>query len=132
MRVEADQYRVRPRNKRDAFNLESERLSHSTLWYMNEADAISYAKSLSRVKGCKIDILDQAGENVRTEEFPPGNFAYLASHSHRQADSSSALCIVEQCDGVWRDWKGTFEILALLEVRADCLKRQVMLPFPIY
>jgi hypothetical protein len=76
MRIEADQYRVRPRKKRDGCNLESERLSHGTLWYTSEANAISYAQWLSRVKGCKIDILDQAGEIVRTEEFPPGNFAY--------------------------------------------------------
>jgi hypothetical protein len=76
MRIEADQYRVRPRKKRDGWNLESERLSHGTLWYTNEADAISYAKWLSRVKGCKIEILDQAGNILRTEESPSGNFAY--------------------------------------------------------
>ena len=76
MRVEADQYRVRPRKKRDGCNLESERLSHGTLRYTNETDAISYAKWLSWATGCKIDILDETGEIVRTEEFPPGNFGY--------------------------------------------------------
>jgi hypothetical protein len=76
MPLEADQYRVRPRKKRDGFNLESQRLSHGALWYTNEGDAISYAKSLSRVNGCKIEIVGQAGKILRTEELPPGDFAY--------------------------------------------------------
>jgi hypothetical protein len=76
MRVEADQYRVRPRKKHDGCNLESERLSHGALWYTNEVDAISYAKSLSRVNGYNIEILDQAGKLLRTEQFPAGDFAY--------------------------------------------------------
>ena len=76
MRIEADHYRVRPRKTSDGCNLESERLSHDRLWYTNETDAISYAKWLSRVKGCNIEILDQTGQILRTEVFPPGNFAY--------------------------------------------------------
>jgi len=71
-----DQYKVRPRKTHDGWNLESEGLSHGALWYTSEADAISYAKSLSRVNGCRIEVLDEEDNVLRTDEFPPGDFAY--------------------------------------------------------
>jgi hypothetical protein len=52
------------------------RLSHGSLWYRNETDAISYAKWNSRVKGCKIAILDERDEVVRTEECSAGDFVF--------------------------------------------------------
>ena len=74
--AQLDQYKVTPRKRRDGWNLESDRLSHGLLWYQDEIAAISYAKWNSRVKGCRVDVLDSNGSTVRTEEFPPGNFAY--------------------------------------------------------
>lgn len=71
-----DSYIVRPRETRDGFNLESVVLSHGVLWYEKEDAAVSYAEWNSRVKGCKIDVADEANTIVRTLEFPPGNFAY--------------------------------------------------------
>jgi hypothetical protein len=76
MSANVDQYKVRSRKSRDGWNLESDRLSHGALWYRNEGDAISYAKWNSRVNGCRIEILDEGEASIRTEEFPPGNFAY--------------------------------------------------------
>lgn len=74
--LQFDQYRVRPRKSRDGWNLESDRLSHGSLWYRNETDALSYAKWNSRVNGCRIEILDERDRIVRTEEFSSGDFAY--------------------------------------------------------
>jgi len=71
-----DQYKVRPRKMHDGWNLEGDRLSHGALWYQNETDALGYAKWNSRVNGCKIEILDERDQIVRTEEFSPGGFAY--------------------------------------------------------
>lgn len=73
---EMDRYKVRPRKTRDGWNLEGERLSHGSLWYMTESAAVGYAKWNSRVKGCRIEILDDQDEVVRTEEFLAGDFAY--------------------------------------------------------
>jgi hypothetical protein len=67
MAAEIDRYRVRPRKSRNGWNLESDRLSHGSLWYQNETDALSYAKWNSRVNGCKIEILDEGDRIVRTE-----------------------------------------------------------------
>jgi hypothetical protein len=74
--TELDQYKVKPRESRDGWNLISERLSHGALWYANEADAISCPKWHSRVKGCKINVVDEKDPILRTEEFSPGDFAY--------------------------------------------------------
>ena len=76
MSADFDHYIVRPRKQRNGWNLESERLSHGVLWYQSEADAISYAEWNSRVKGCRIEVLNEKDEIIRTEEFSPGNFAY--------------------------------------------------------
>ena len=71
-----DQYKVRPRKKRRGWKLESDRLSHGSLWYENELAAISYARWNSRVSGCRIKILNHQDEVIRTEEFLAGDFAY--------------------------------------------------------
>jgi hypothetical protein len=75
-KAQLEQYKVRPRKRRDGWNLESERLSHGLLWYKSETDAVGYAKWHSRVKGCRVDVLDLDGNSIRIEESPPGNFAY--------------------------------------------------------
>ncbi len=74
--AQLDQYKVRPRKRCGGWNLESDRLSHGLLWYQSEADAIGYAKWNSRVRGCKIDVLNDADEIISTDEFPPAAFAY--------------------------------------------------------
>ena len=71
-----DAYTVRPRQTRDGYNLESERLSHGRLWYRNQSDAIGFAKWNSRVNGGRIEVLDEKNEIIQTEEFAAGNFAY--------------------------------------------------------
>jgi hypothetical protein len=71
-----DQYKVRPRKKRDGWNLEGERLSHGLLWYENESAAIGYARWNSRVNGCRTEVLDEQDQVVRTDEFTAGDFAY--------------------------------------------------------
>ena len=71
-----DQYKVRPRKSRDGWNLESDRLSHRLLWYKDESAAIGYARWNSRVNGCRIEVLDERGQVVRTDEFTAGDFAY--------------------------------------------------------
>ena len=71
-----DQYKVRPRKTHDGWNLESERLSHGSLWYESESAAVGYAKWNSRVNGCRIEILDEQDQVVRTDEFTAGDFAY--------------------------------------------------------
>jgi len=71
-----DQYKVVPRKTRRGWKLEGERLSHGSLWYADEAAAISYARWNSRVSGCKIEILDHQDQVVRTKEFLAGDFAY--------------------------------------------------------
>jgi hypothetical protein len=71
-----DQYKVRPRKTHDGWNLESERLSHGSLGYENESNAVDYARWHSRVNGCRIEILDEQGQVVRIDEFPAGDFAY--------------------------------------------------------
>ncbi|MDQ2946127.1 MAG: hypothetical protein M3Y27_09330 [Acidobacteriota bacterium] len=76
MSATPDQYKVRPRKSHDGWNLEGQRLSHGLLWYQSEADAIGYTEWHSRVKGCKVEVLDLEGKTVRTEEFAAGNFAY--------------------------------------------------------
>jgi hypothetical protein len=76
MATEIDYYRIRPRKERNGWNLESDRLSHGTLWYQNENDALGYAKWNSRVNGCRIEILDEQNQIVRTEESSSGDFAY--------------------------------------------------------
>jgi hypothetical protein len=76
MRSEPDLYIVRPRQSRDGWSLESDRLSHGRLSYENEAAAVSYAKWNSRVNGCRIEVLDEQNRIVRIEEFSSGDFAY--------------------------------------------------------
>jgi hypothetical protein len=76
MSATADEYKLRPRKRRNGWNLESDRLSHGALWYQNEKDALGYAKWNSRVNGCKIETLDEQDKIVRTEEFSSGDFAY--------------------------------------------------------
>jgi len=72
-----DLYTIRPRSDAIAgYILESDALSHGYLQYQDEADAISFAKWNSRVKGGKIEIFSDAGELVRTEVFPAGVFSY--------------------------------------------------------
>jgi hypothetical protein len=71
-----DYYRVRPRKQRNGWNLESDRLSHGSLWYKSETDALGYAKWNSRVNGCRIEIIDEQNRALRTEEFSSGDFAY--------------------------------------------------------
>jgi hypothetical protein len=71
-----DQYRVSPRRKRRGWKLESDRLSHGSLWFESESTAVGYAKWNSRVNGCKIEIVDGQGQVVRTDEFCSGDFAY--------------------------------------------------------
>lgn len=76
MSANVDQYKIRPRKSLDGWNLESDRLSHGSLWYKSETDALGYAKWNSRVNGCKIEVLDERDQIVRTEEFSSGDFAY--------------------------------------------------------
>jgi hypothetical protein len=71
-----DQYRIRPRKSRDGWNLESDRLSHGSLWYKSVSDAISYAEWNSRVNGCRIEILDDQNQVVHVEESSSGDFVY--------------------------------------------------------
>jgi hypothetical protein len=71
-----DRYKVRPRRKRRGWKLESERLSHGSLWFETESDALGYAKWNSRVNGCRVEILDDREKVIRSEEFPGGDFAY--------------------------------------------------------
>ena len=71
-----DQYKVRPRRKRRGWKLESERLSHGSLWFETESDALGYAKWNSRVNGCRIEILDGQDQVVRTAEIVARDFAY--------------------------------------------------------
>jgi len=71
-----DQYKVRPRKKRRGWKLESERLSHGSLWFESESAAVGYAKWSSRVNGCRIEILDDQDKVVRTDELCSGDFAY--------------------------------------------------------
>jgi hypothetical protein len=66
-----DAYTVRPRDTKDGYKLEGQRLSHGRLLYRYQEDAISYAKWNSRANGCKIDILCDQDKVVRTEEFSP-------------------------------------------------------------
>ena len=68
--------KVRPRKTRDGYNLEGERLSHGSLWYGDAESAIDYAKWLSRVKGCQIEIADINANIIRVEKVPAGVFAY--------------------------------------------------------
>jgi hypothetical protein len=76
MRTPVDEYQVRPRKDRSGWNLESDRLSHGSLWYKSVSDAISYAEWNSRVNGCRIETLDADGKILRMEEFSAGDFAY--------------------------------------------------------
>ncbi len=76
VRLEMDQYKVRPRKLRDGWNLEGERLSHGSLWYKNESAAIGYARWNSRVNGCRIEVLDEKDNLVRVDQFPAGDFTY--------------------------------------------------------
>jgi hypothetical protein len=71
-----DQYKVRPRKTHDGWNLEGERLSHGSLWYEDELAAIAYARWNSRVNGCRVEILNDQDQVVRTDEFLSGDFAY--------------------------------------------------------
>jgi hypothetical protein len=71
-----DQYKVRPRKRRDGWNLEGERLSHGFLWYRDERAAVSYARWHSRVNGCRVEILDEMDAVLRIDEFPAADFAY--------------------------------------------------------
>jgi hypothetical protein len=71
-----DQYKVRPRKKRRGWKLEGERLSHGSLWFETESAAVGYAKWSSRVNGCRVEIFDNRGQLVRTDEFLSGDFAY--------------------------------------------------------
>lgn len=71
-----DQYKVRPRKKRGGWKLEGERLSHGSLWYENESAAIDYARWSSRVNGCRVEVLNEQDQLVRTDEFTAGDFAY--------------------------------------------------------
>ena len=71
-----DIYKIRPRQDRRGFDLESTVLSHGHLWYQDIFAAIGYAKWNSRVSGAKIEILDGTGTIVRSEMFQAGDFAY--------------------------------------------------------
>lgn len=71
-----DSYTVKPRKIRDGFNLESDALSHGFLWYVTTDSAIGFAQWHSRVKGGRVDVLNEAGEVIKTETFRPGDFAY--------------------------------------------------------
>jgi hypothetical protein len=73
---EMDRYKVRPRKTRDGWNLEGERLSHGSLWYKNESAAVDYARWNSRVNDCRIEILDERDQVVRTAKFTAADFAY--------------------------------------------------------
>jgi hypothetical protein len=66
-----DTYTVRPRDTKDGYKLEGERLSHERLWYRYQEDAISYAKWNSRQNGCKIDVLCDENKVIRTEHCSP-------------------------------------------------------------
>ena len=76
MRIEPDQYKVRLCKNGDGWNLESDRLSHGCLWYRSVSDAISYAEWNSHVDGCRIEILNENDEVVRTEESSAVDFPY--------------------------------------------------------
>lgn len=76
MAAATDVYRVKPRPARHGWILESDSLSHGALLYEDEFAAISYAKWNSRVKGCRVEILDRRNQVVRVEEFSSGDFAY--------------------------------------------------------
>jgi hypothetical protein len=69
-------YEVRPRKDKRGVDLISDVLSHGELWYHDDSAAISYAKWNSRVKGCKIDVLNETGEIVKTERIEGEEFAY--------------------------------------------------------
>lgn len=71
-----DHYTVRPRKKRRGWKLESDRLSHGSLWFETESAAVGYAKWNSRVNGCRIAILDDQDRVGRLDEFAAGDFAY--------------------------------------------------------
>ena len=71
-----DRYTLRPRKTHDGWNLEGERLSHGSLWYMTESAAVGYAKWNSRLSGCRIEVLDEQDQVVRTDEFLACDFAY--------------------------------------------------------
>jgi hypothetical protein len=71
-----DEYKVRPRKTRDGWNLESERLSHGSLWYEDPDAAVSFALWHSRTKGCRVEIFNEREALIEVKETPTGNFAY--------------------------------------------------------
>lgn len=71
-----DAYTIKPRKTRDGFDLESERLSHGSLWYLSVPEAIGFAKWHSRVKDAKIEVCNEREEVVQIEELRAGDFAY--------------------------------------------------------
>ena len=69
-------FTISPSPKGKGYTLESDSLSYP-LWYSKTADAVKFAKWVSKSKGCRIETRDQTGALVWFEENPAGDrFAY--------------------------------------------------------
>src|SRR5262245_8406562 len=69
-------YEIRPRGDRHGFDLTSNALRYSPLWYRGSnaiVDAINYARSCSRAHPVVIRVYDATGNLIETLEYK-GNF----------------------------------------------------------
>jgi len=65
-------YEIRPRSDRQGFDLSSYALPYSPLWYRGPnaiRDAIRYAKSYSESHPVVIQIYDEAGNVIETQQY---------------------------------------------------------------
>jgi hypothetical protein len=86
-------YEIRPRADKRGFDLISDALPYSPLWYRGPnaiRDAIGYAKFFSRLHDAVIRIYDEAGNLIETHqlagEFKRGEFLLASGRSSAKAN----------------------------------------------